>query len=399
MSERILCVDDDSNVLAAYKRALHRRFQLDTAEGGEEALAAVAAQGPYAVVVADMRMPEMNGVELLARLRALAPDTVRMMLTGNADQQTALEAVNEGHIFRFLTKPCPPEVFAQALEAGIRQYHLITAERELLSKTLAGAVRVLTDVLTLVSPVAFGRATRVRRIVAELCREMGIADAWRVEMAAMLSQIGCVAVPENIIVRAYRGEELSGTEQEALCSYPRVGRDLLAAIPRLEQIAEIVGYQEKLFNGRGFPPDYRSGEQIPVGSRVLKLALDWDTLISGGLSPEMALAEINDREGHYDPRVLEAVTAVLQVTEMHVVRRVMVNDLVDGMILAEDVRSLQETLLCSKGQEVTTAIRTRLRNYAVNIGIPKPIKVFVPMKVGAAYPLDGCEYVEETTIE
>ena len=106
MTTRILCVDDDSNILLGYQRALRKQFQIEVALGGEEGLAAVRNQGPYAVIVADMRMPGMDGVELLAKVREIAPDTVRMMLTGNADQQTALEAVNQGHIFRFMTKPC-----------------------------------------------------------------------------------------------------------------------------------------------------------------------------------------------------------------------------------------------------------------------------------------------------
>ena len=106
MTTRVLCVDDDSNILLGYQRALRKQFQIEVALGGAEGLAAVRNRGPYAVIVADMRMPDMNGVELLAQVREIAPDTVRMMLTGNADQQTALVAVNQGHIFRFMTKPC-----------------------------------------------------------------------------------------------------------------------------------------------------------------------------------------------------------------------------------------------------------------------------------------------------
>jgi DNA-binding NtrC family response regulator len=205
MTERILCVDDDPNVLQAYQRALRKQFHIEPAFGGEEALQAVAEQGPYAVVVSDMRMPGMNGIELLAKISEIAPDTVRMMLTGNADQETALEAVNQGHIFRFMTKPCPPEIFAKALEAGLAQYRLITAERDLLSKTLSGSVKVLTDVLGLVNPAAFGRAARVRRLVHELCARLPVGAAWQVEIAAMLSQIGCVAVPEETLAKVYNG--------------------------------------------------------------------------------------------------------------------------------------------------------------------------------------------------
>jgi len=380
MTERILCVDDDANVLQAYQRALRKRFHIEPALSGEEALEAVVHQGPYAVVVADMRMPGMTGVELLVKVKEHAPDTVRMMLTGNADQQTALEAVNQGHIFRFMTKPCPPEVFAKALQAGIDQYRLITAERELLSRTLSGSVKVLTDVLSLVSPGAFGRASRVHRLVHRLCRELKLEDTWQVEIAAMLSQIGCVAVPEETLAKVFRGDQLSHAELEAFQSHPAVGRDLIAKIPRLERIAEIIGYQEKRYDGQGFPRDGKRGNQIPLGSRILKLALDFDTLVSTGRTPEMALAEINDRAGWYDPQVVVALRSVLAITDVHVIRRVRVSELVDGAILADDVRSINGTLLCARGQEVTPSMRARLKTYVANVGIQELIKVFVPLE-------------------
>ncbi|MFH1417727.1 MAG: response regulator, partial [Planctomycetota bacterium] len=136
MSKKILCVDDDPNILNAYRRGLRRLFEIETAEGGAEGLEAIASQGPFAVVVSDMRMPGMDGIQFLTAVKKRAPESVRIMLTGNADQQTAMDAVNEGSIFRFLTKPCPPEHLAKALTAGIEQYRLITAEKELLGKTL-----------------------------------------------------------------------------------------------------------------------------------------------------------------------------------------------------------------------------------------------------------------------
>jgi len=387
MNERILCVDDDANILQAYERALRKQFHIEPALGGEEALTAVRQQGPYAVIVADMRMPGMTGVELLGKVKEIAPDTVRMMLTGNADQQTALEAVNQGQIFRFLTKPCSPQAFAQALQAGLDQYRLITAERELLSKTLSGSVRVLTEVLSLVSPAAFGRATRVRRIVHHLLERLGLDETWQIEIAAMLSQVGCVAVPEETIEKICRGEEVSRAEMEAFETHPRIGAELIAHIPRLEAVAEMIAYQQKQYDGQGYPVNDRSGPQIPLGGRVLKLALDFDRLVSGGLSDEMALAEITDQAGQYDPVLVKALRESLRITEVHVVRRVKASELVDGIVLADDVRSINGTLLCARGQEVTSSMRARLRTYVANVGLQDLIKVFVPLEmVEQGYP-------------
>jgi len=378
MTERILCVDDDPNVLQAYQRSLRKRFVLEPAVGANEALQAIREQGPYAVVVADMRMPGMNGIELLARVREISPQTVRIMLTGHADQTVAVDAVNQGHIFRFLTKPCPPDQFAAALDAGLEQWRLIVAERELLSNTLRGSIKMLTDVLALVNPTAFGRASRVRRLTAQLCAQLKLTDAWAIEIAAMLSQVGCVLVPEETLSKVFRGEPLSREEQEVYEAYPREGRMLIENIPRLESVAEMIAYQEKTYDGQGFPRDQVQGDDLPVGSRVLKLALDVDTLITSGMTYDVAIAEINDREGTYDPKVVDALREILDIRQVHVVRRMNVQMLPEGAILADDIRSINGTLLCARGQEVTPSMRAKLRNYVANVGVQSPIRVFMP---------------------
>jgi response regulator RpfG family c-di-GMP phosphodiesterase len=380
MTERVLCIDDDPNILQAYQRALRRQFTIDIALGGEEALQAVINDGPYAVVVSDMRMPGMNGVELLREVKVHAADTVRMMLTGNADQQTALEAVNEGHIFRFMTKPCPPETFAKALTAGLAQYRLIRAEHDLLSKTFSACVKVLTDVLSAVSPAAFGKAARVRQLVRQLCQELG-SKSWQIEVAAMLSQVGCVSIPAEVLARAYEGKNLTAAERQMFETYPRASQELIANIPRLEEVAEIIAYQQQHYDGGGFPGHDKRGDQIPIGSRILKVALDYDSLISTGSSKEMALAEMNDRPGRYDPAVVVALSSVLAITTLQVVRRLNIPELVDGLTLADDIRTASGTLVCAKGQEVTRAMRFRLRNSWTNLGIQSLIKVFVPLEM------------------
>jgi response regulator RpfG family c-di-GMP phosphodiesterase len=379
MNERILCVDDDPHILEAYQRTLHKQFIIDGALGGEEALNAIATQGPYAVVVADMLMPGMNGIELLVKISEAAPDTVRMILTGNADLQTTLDAVNEGHIFRFMTKPCPPEIFAKVLEGGIAQYRLITAEHVLLSHTLGGCIKVLTDVLGLANPLAFGRASRVYRLVHQLCREMGLRRTWTIEVAAMLSQIGCVAVPEKTLSKVYKGKELYPDELKAFLAHPQIGRELLIGIPRLEEVAEIIAHQNDSYRDEKKSLCQGCSDDVFIGSCILKAVLDWDMLVSSGMSKDLAMAEINERKGYYHRGVLAAMRKVMKITMSFVLRRVRLDEVFDGAVLADDVRSLKGSLLCSKGQEVTHSMRVRLRNYDVNAGVRSPIKIFVPV--------------------
>jgi DNA-binding NtrC family response regulator len=122
LSKNNLFVDHEASVLQSYERMLHGEFEVDTALSGKAALASIQEKGPYAVVVSDIRMPGMDGVQLLARLRQVAPNTVRMVLTGQADLGAAMAAVNEGHIFHFLSKPCEKSVLTHSIKEAIAHY-------------------------------------------------------------------------------------------------------------------------------------------------------------------------------------------------------------------------------------------------------------------------------------
>jgi len=314
MTEKILFVDDELNVLAAYERQLRKQFDVTTMQGGEAGLQAMMVSGPYAVVVSDFRMPNMDGIQFLSRVKEMSPDTVRMILTGYADVQTAIDAVNEGNVFRFLTKPCPPDSLAKAIMAGIEQHRLVTAERELLEQTLKGTIQILTELLGLVNPEAFGRCSRIRKRVQSIALRKRLPGVWQYETAAMLSQIGGVVVPERIIERMYKGESLSDEESQLFEMHPMVGSDLIAKIPRMEQVAQMIGYQEKRFDGRGVPIGTIHGEEIPLGARILKVVLDFDILEAEGVPPVKALEDLKGRAGWYDPGILDVLEEILQVT-------------------------------------------------------------------------------------
>lgn len=378
MSDKILCVDDDPNIRAGFQRQLRKQFTIDTAAGGEEGLAMIQSQGPYAVVVSDLHMPGVNGIQFLSRVHQAAPDTVRVMLTGNADLQRAIEAVNEGHIFRFLTKPCTPASLTQVLEAGVAQYRLVVAEKELLDKTLRGSVQALTEVLSLVNPLAFSRATRAHRLVQKLAAVLQVADPWPMEMAALLSQVGCVTVPESVLKKAYSKVDMDPEERRMVEAHPRAGRELIGRIPRLEEVAAIVAYQAKRFDGEGPPADDVRGEALPLGARLLKVALDFDSLELLGHTRAEALDRLRHRTGWYDPAVVDALGQVLLDERQVTTCCISVRGLKCAMVLAADVLKDNGSLLVSKGQEITPPLLWRLQNFAARGMIREPIQVVVP---------------------
>jgi response regulator RpfG family c-di-GMP phosphodiesterase len=371
MLKRILCVDDEPNVLQAFERQLRRQFELKTALGPELGLRALAEDGPFAVVVSDLRMPGMNGIEFLARVRQTAPDTVRVMLTGDADLGATIKAVNEGKIFQFLNKPCPADMFARTLESALEQYRLITAERELLESTLRGSIGVLSEILSLVNPSAFSRGHRIRRYVQQMAEKLNLPDRWQYELAAMLSQIGCVTVPPDVLEKSYGGRTLNAEEQQILSSQSQIGHSLLAKIPRLENVARMVADQRDGWNEKNTSPDL-----VKIGAHLLRVTLDFDDFMIKGGSLDTVLARMRSRK-EYNPEFVSALEQVHVEEATRETRMVKVWQMKTSMIINASVFSKSGLLLLAKGQEVTSSAIARLDSFARTIGVVEPINVIV----------------------
>jgi response regulator RpfG family c-di-GMP phosphodiesterase len=376
---RVLFVDDEPDLLAAIARNLRsEHFEVTTALSAAAALETMEKAGPFAVVVSDLRMPEMDGVALLRRTREVFPDTVRVLFTGQPDLDHAIAAVNEGAIFRFVTKPCSRVVLALTLKGAVEQHRLVTAERELLQQTLRGSIKALTDVLGLASPLAFGRASRLRQTAASLAAALNVSESWHVEVAAMLSQIGSIALPPATLERAYQGEEMSETELEMMRRIPRVTEQVLENIPRLDPVLEILRCQHKHFDGTGPPGGMAGGEAIPWGARALKVATDIDILEAGGLSPSLAVDTLRGREGWYDPAIVEALSEVRKTERRFKVRELPLDCLSVGMVLAQNIRTAKGILFVARGQEVTAGLIEKFRNSYPGRFHGEPVRVILP---------------------
>jgi response regulator RpfG family c-di-GMP phosphodiesterase len=376
--KRVLCVDDEPNVLDGLRRTLRGQYRVTTAVGGAAGLEAIERDGPFAVVISDLRMPEMDGVAFLSRVRQLSPDTVRVLLTGQADLDAAIAAVNEGHIFRFLSKPCPQPVLYRALAAAEEQYRLLTAERVLLEQTLYGSIKALTDILALAVPSAFGRAVRAKAHLGELAARAGIHGQWQVEVAAMLSQIGCVTIPPEVASRIYGGHWLSAEEQAMADRLPLVAEGLIASIPRLETVRDILAYHRKHYDGSGEPYDSVAGDAIPWGARALRIVLDFDELQARGFSTGLALDTLGGRAGWYDPQILDTFAELPSIREADVdVFDLSLRALQPGMVFAEDVKTTTGVLFIARGQEVTPTLLERIQNLPRIIEVVEPVRVAV----------------------
>jgi len=371
IEEKVLFVDDDKNLLTSYVRSFREEFPVSTAPGGNEGLETIKKEGPFAVIVSDLKMPGMDGIQFLEKARENAPKSVRMLLTGFADLQMAMDAVNKGYVFRIMTKPCGADDLARFILDGVAQYRLVMAEKELLEKTLSGGLKVLTDILSLVSPKAFSHSTRARRVARLMANELRLEPSWQLEIAAMLSQLGCVTIPEAILEKVFAGKPLEEDEEKMYRGYSKAGGLLVGHIPRLERIRTIIENQEARYSDPG------GGNNLPLESRILKASLDYDLIMMSGMESGLALVEMHKRDGWYDPRVMEALERIVSLENNYEIRSVLVEDLKGNMILAEDILDKKGMLLVARGQEVTTSMRIKLNNYRKNNEVNATVKVVI----------------------
>lgn len=377
-SPAILCVDDDLNILDALRRQFRKRFRIETAIGADQGLAAVSNQGPFAVVISDLRMPGMDGIQFLNAVRALAPDAVRVMLTGQADLGDAIAAVNQGAIFRFLLKPSNSIILSKVIESALEQHRLLAAERQLTEQTLLGCVEVLADVLSIVEPVAFSRATRVLRYVRHIARILNLSASWQVEAAAMLCQIGWVTLPPEITEKLASNRPLSPEESSRFREHPAAAARILERIPRLEGVAKIIESEiTPCPAGRPVEPD-TPRDPIRFGAAILQAAIDFDDRCSRGLSHADALANMRLRADHYHPDVISALAQVEAVEVAGQSQLVPLKRLAPGMILEQDICGRTGMCLIGRGQQITTTLLQRLQGFSHAIDPDLPVTIRFP---------------------
>jgi len=377
-AQRVLFVDDEPNVLDGIRRQLRNRLNVETANGAAAGLALIESKGPYAVVVSDMRMPDMNGARFLARVNEIAPDTVRMVLSGQSDIDSTVAAVNEGQIFRFLLKPCDTEKLVQTINCGIDHYNLINAERNLLENTLNATVKMLVEVLGLINPAAQQRASQIEKYAETASVALRLPSAWKYRLAAMLSQVGCITLPADTLAKVHSGQPLSEEESRLYDSHPEVAGKLLGRIPRLEDVAGMVAGQLRVPGKEIANHDLADSNPQQLGAAILWTAVRFDQLVNRGSSPESAARQIRELVPHLPPAITDAMEkSPVAAGGQRESRSVTLNDLQVGMVLEEDVLVAKGIHLVPKGVEITDSLLGRLRTIASGVRVAEPIRVSV----------------------
>ena len=310
---RILMVDDELSVLEGLSALLGRRFQCTIAVGGRAGLDVLAGDPGFSVIVSDMNMPGMTGAEFLGQARTADPEAVRLLLTGSNDLEDAVAAVNQGQIFRFLTKPCPSDVLIAAVDAAVEQHDLQVTARRRAQETLNASIRALARAIDAKDPSTRMHSERVAHLACRIAEAMGWT-AERVEQlreAGLVHDVGKIGVPDAVLLKPGR---LTDEEFEVVKQHAALGAEIVSEVLSPELVAWVRHHHER-YDGGGYP-DRIAGEDIPEGARILCVADSVDVMTSRRpyCEPrtwEDAMDECRRVAGtHFDPHVVEAITAL-----------------------------------------------------------------------------------------
>lgn len=423
----ILFVDDEENILSSLRRLFRSsEYQISVASSGADALAIMEQQN-IDLVVSDMRMPQMNGAELLEIIQQRWPETMRILLTGYSDIRMTIDAINKGNIYRYISKPWDDDeillTVRQALERkGLeREKHRLEAlalkqneELKQLNATLEARVQQRTEEVHqtmgflevahkqlkesfLTSIKVFSGLIELRerslaghsRRVADMARalgkrlQVGEQELQDIFIAGLLHDIGKIGVHDKVLVKPFI--MLVGEEREEAMRHPVTGQAVLMGLEPLHGAAKLIRSHHERFDGMGYP-DGLAGESIPLGARVLAVANDFDavqigTQLSKRLSETEAVEYILDgRAKRYDPLVVDAFKQMMggKASEGYEVVGLKSDKLQPGMVLARDIVSKEGVMLLARDYVLSAAIIDQIHNFERSTGIGLTILVRVP---------------------
>jgi response regulator RpfG family c-di-GMP phosphodiesterase len=420
----VLFVDDEEHILSALQRLFRKEgYHLITAPGGQEALE-LMGRHQVVLVVSDQRMPGMSGAELLQQVRERYPDTQRVILTGYSEMSAAIAAINEGQVYRFISKPWNDDEIKLVVRDALRRYELLEENRRLLELTqrqnaqlldlnqnlerrvqerteeirqkgreleklyakleenFFETIRVFLQLIEMFDPALGGHSKRVGALAAAVAGRFGLdeAESQLVEVAGILHDIGLIGLPREVLTKPE--QDMTQAEAALYRQHPVLGYTTLGAIDTLKQVAVLVKTHHERFSGEGFPDRLR-GEEIPLGGRIICAASAYDDLVHlAGQSPSEALSQLKKRSGpEFDSEVVFNLQVVLQTAATTVRQRETVlplSKLQPGMILARNLKTISGRLLLPEGATIAAAHIEKLANFSKIDPISGGIHVYLP---------------------
>lgn len=415
----ILCVDDEQNILSSLRRLLRPQgYKVLTAEGGQQGLE-ILEREQVDLVISDMRMPHMSGAEFLEQVSKRWPATVRILLTGYADLDSTIAAVNQGGIYRYVSKPWEENDLRMTVQHGLERKFLARERQRLLELTreqneelkelnaslenkvaqrteelrkamtsletahadlkssYVSAVKIFANLLETREKSMAGHSRRVAEQARMLAQKLQLqaVETEAVLFAGLLHDIGKIGLPDKLINKPFQA--LTAVERDKVMQHPAVGQALLMSMEHLQGAAQLIRNHHERYDGQGYPDRLR-GDAIPLGARILAVVNDYDALQRGSLastrySTSQAQTFLTNNKGtRYDPRVVEAYLAMLGQPDSETDREpeeVMRSEaLQEGMVLARDLVTRDGILLLSGGYILETKLIEKIQQFERAVG-------------------------------
>ncbi|MCC9644407.1 response regulator [Rhodopirellula sp. JC740] len=370
---KILVVDDQPRSFELIQKSLQSEFEIDLVDGPAKAWACLTEDPDYAVIVSDLHMPLVDGVKFLATVKNRYPSITRIIMTADGDQDAAVNAVNEGEVFRFLQKPVSIDGLRAVMHAGLANHRSLDVETNVLEETLEGSIQLLIDLLKKLRPLAFDRSRRIKRLVSAVCAELGVPDRWDLQAAAMLSQIGCLSLPEDLLKSIFAGKNVGATKEMQFNQHVTFGESLIENIPRMEAIRRLVSWQRKHFDELRL---LATSERDLTAASILSACLAYDRKVMSGDSPEDAIEEMQRSPKQFQGRMVEALATI--VISAKTIKELGVWELRDGMELKSDLSDQHGSLLVPRGRTLTHDTIQKLQRRGATIEEPIVVTVAEP---------------------
>jgi response regulator RpfG family c-di-GMP phosphodiesterase len=380
MKPRVLIAAADRATWRTHLAALAGDIEAVFAATARETMEKLAKHGPFGVLVAELRVPGMSGVDLLNAVRQNFPDTGRLLVVNADDRESAIEAINRAHVHAFFVEPFSSVVFADAVWAGVTEHQRTLHERAVMLQTAEGIVQLLSGLVHPLIPIPplSEAAQRMRDRVRFVAQAMKLPTVADLEAAALLSRVGLAAVPRHILEKILTHEKLSVADHEFLARLPDVGLRLVEHQPRFAGVAEIFRHQGADPGPMIVRDDGLREHRVPLAARILRAVVDLQLHENAGLTAAGALAEMRKQSVHYDTTVLKAFELLFagQFPNANgTFEECMVADLIVGSVLATEAVSDEGVPLVSAGTTITSQVLERLRNFADLGEIVEPLYV------------------------
>jgi response regulator RpfG family c-di-GMP phosphodiesterase len=380
----ILVVDDAPDHVSVLMDLLKGLYRVEVATDGLKAIELAGSAEPPDLILLDVMMPGMDGFEVCRCLKA-DPGTRGipvLFLTDMSDAQAEACGLVAGGA-DYITKPFSAPLVLARVRTHLKQRQLLISERELLEKTLMGSLAAILEMIAMTNPNAAAWNHQLGELCEQVALRMGAEEPWMIGLAGVLSRIGTLAVPEAILAKVKAKAILDSEERQIYTRVPEIGFNLLKPIPRLERVAEMVYYSQKNFRGGGFPLDERTGEDIPLGARILRVCLDYLNATSRREDRKKLVSDMLHNLTLYDAEVVFALQAVVETgrfdppmaVEEGEFREIPIECLMEGHVLDGSVETVDGQILLREGTILTTGHVEKLKNYSLIGAIKSPIPI------------------------